>query len=95
MTVEIIEKITRNVFLLLEEAWANLGLRLIDFKIEFGIDQSGNLLVADVIDNDSWRLRTSEWEELSKQLFRDNFSMDEIFDKYKLVADLVKRFATL
>lgn len=60
ITLKKIETITRKVFLLLEGAWAQLGYRLIDFKIEFGIDTDGNLVVADVIDNDSWRLRTSD-----------------------------------
>ena len=93
VTVEKIEEIARRVFLVLEGAWAQLGFRLVDFKIELGIDKDGNLLVADVIDNDSWRLRTDDWKEISKQLFRDNFNMDEIADKYATVADLVTRFA--
>ena len=88
-----IEEIARKVFLILEGAWAQLGCRLIDFKIEFGIDRGGNLVVADVIDNDSWRLRTGDWQELSKQLFRDNFNMNAIADRYALVATLVERFA--
>jgi len=88
-----IEYLARKVFLVLEGAWAQLGCRLIDFKIEFGIDNRGQLLVADVIDNDSWRLRTSDWKELSKQLFRDNFNMNEIADKYALVASLVGNFS--
>ncbi len=92
VTVEKIEEIARKVFLVLEGAWAQLGFRLVDFKIELGIDKDGNLLVADVIDNDSWRLRTSDWKELSKQLFRDNFDMAEIANKYALVAGLVGRF---
>ncbi|MGB2791571.1 MAG: phosphoribosylaminoimidazolesuccinocarboxamide synthase, partial [Candidatus Moraniibacteriota bacterium] len=92
ITVGRIEEIARKVFLVLEGAWAQLGCRLVDFKIEFGIDQGGNLLVADVIDNDSWRLRTGDWQELSKQLFRDNLNMDVIADKYALVANLVERF---
>jgi phosphoribosylaminoimidazole carboxylase / phosphoribosylaminoimidazole-succinocarboxamide synthase len=86
-----IEKITRQTFLVLEGAWETLGYRLVDFKIEFGIDKSGRLLVADVIDNDSWRLRTQHWEELSKQLFRDNAEMGLVANKYELVADLVVR----
>lgn len=93
VTVEKIEEIARKVFLVLEGAWAQLGFRLVDFKIELGIDKNGNLLVADVIDNDSWRLRTNDWQELSKQLFRDNAEMAEIADKYALVAGLVGRFA--
>jgi phosphoribosylaminoimidazole carboxylase/phosphoribosylaminoimidazole-succinocarboxamide synthase len=87
-----IEQITRKTFLVLEGAWAQLGFRLIDFKIEFGINQEGKLVVADVIDNDSWRLRTSSWEEVSKQCFRDNAGMDEIGSKYAMVAKLTDNF---
>lgn len=87
-----IEKITRDTFLLLEGVWSQLECRLIDFKIEFGITSDGRLLVADVIDNDSWRLRTNEWQELSKQLFRDNADMGEISSKYQLVANLSESF---
>lgn len=90
--VQMIEEITREVFLVLEGAWSQLGLRLIDFKIEFGLNSEGDLLVADVIDNDSWRLRTSDWQELSKQLFRDNYDLEDISEKYALVAKLVEKF---
>ncbi len=83
-----IAEITRKTFLVLEGAWAQLGFRLIDFKIEFGIDEDGNLLVADVIDNDSWRLRTSAWEEVSKETFRQNANLEEVGSKYALVAGL-------
>lgn len=92
ITVEMIEELTRKTFLVLEGAWAKLGCRLIDFKIEFGIGPNGELFVADVVDNDSWRLRTLDWLELSKQLFRDNAEMGDIADKYALVANLVKKF---
>lgn len=92
ISVRRIKTITTRVFLTLEEAWSKLGLRLIDFKIEFGIDKNGKLLVADVIDNDSWRLQTNDWKELSKQLFRDNKDMKEVADKYAMVAELVGKF---
>lgn len=92
VTVADIEELARKTFLVLECAWGVLGYRLIDFKIEFGIGPNGELLVADVIDNDSWRLRTSDWQEVSKQLFRDNAEMGVIADKYALVANLVSRF---
>lgn len=92
ITVKKIETITCKVFLALEDAWKKLELRLIDFKIEFGIDKNGNLLVADVIDNDSWRLQTNDWKELSKQNFRDNKDMKDIADKYAIVAELVGKF---
>jgi phosphoribosylcarboxyaminoimidazole (NCAIR) mutase len=92
VTVAKIEELARKVFLVLESAWGRQGLRLIDFKIEFGIGPNGDLLVADVIDNDSWRLQTIDWQELSKQLFRDNADMALIADKYALVARLVGKF---
>ena len=90
--IEDIEKVTRTTFLVLEGAWAQFGCRLIDFKIEFGITSDGNLVVSDVIDNDSWRLRTSDWSELSKENFRQNMNLEEVSDKYELVAGLTDRF---
>lgn len=84
-----IKDLLHRVGLVLEGAWAQLGCRLIDFKIEMGVTDDGKLVVADVIDADSWRLRTADWKELSKQLFRDNADMSQVVDKYSLVAQLV------
>jgi phosphoribosylaminoimidazole carboxylase/phosphoribosylaminoimidazole-succinocarboxamide synthase len=92
-SVREIESITRKTFLVLEGAWNHLDYRLIDFKIEFGIAKEDNkLVIADVIDNDSWRLRTSDWKELSKQLFRDGHPLAEVEETYALVANLVNQF---
>ena len=86
-----IEDITRKTFLVLEGAWKTLGYRLIDFKIEFGIDADGSLVVADVIDNDSWRLRTDDWKELSKQNFRDGHPLKDVQEDYVGVAQLISQ----
>jgi len=87
-----IEELARKTFLVLEGAWNNLGYRLIDFKLEFGITHAGELVVADVIDNDSWRLQTTDWEELSKQVFREGHPLKEVENKYARVAQLVSQF---
>ncbi len=92
--IEEMEDLMRKVFLVLEGAWSGMGYRLIDMKIEFGIDSDGNLLVSDVIDNDSWRLRDENWRELSKEAFRQGEELDEVEKKYGFVANLSKRFRT-
>lgn len=91
-TLQKIEELTKKTFLLLEGAWNTLGYRLIDFKIEFGWDPEGNLVIADVIDNDSWRLRTDDWKELSKQTFREGHPLSEVKENYLRVASLVQNF---
>jgi phosphoribosylaminoimidazole-succinocarboxamide synthase len=49
-------RIARQAFLVLEKAWQLEGGTLVDLKVEFGFDTKGDLLLADVIDNDSWRV---------------------------------------
>src|SRR5262249_61405130 len=45
-----------RAFLALEKAWQLEGGTLVDLKVEFGYDPRGRLLLADVVDNDSWRV---------------------------------------
>lgn len=81
------------VFLTLEVAWKKLSCHLIDLKVEFGFDsETGQILVADTIDNDSWRLRDENWRELSKEVFRQGGDLAAVADNYELVAKLASQF---
>lgn len=91
VSVDEIEVLTRKVFLVIEAALKILGLRYIDFKIEFGITNSGVLVVSDVIDNDSGRLRTAKWEELSKENHRQGLAIEEVSKTYEIVSLLSDR----
>ena len=87
-----IEILARKSFLLLEGMWRQLGIRLGDFKLEFGVTADGKLVVSDVISNDEWRIKTLDWKELSKELFRQGEDMEDVKKAYNLVAQLVEDY---
>lgn len=83
--------IATEAFSVIGEAWHAAGGRLVDYKVEFGTDSKGQLLLADVIDNDSWRVIIDE-EHVDKQLYRDGKSLAYVEARYRLVMDLTGRF---
>lgn len=69
---EILE-VTAKINQILSDAFKKEGILLVDFKIEFGRDQDGNLMLADEITPDTCRL----WDaETKKKLDKDRFRRD-------------------
>jgi phosphoribosylaminoimidazole carboxylase/phosphoribosylaminoimidazole-succinocarboxamide synthase len=69
-----ITKTQITAFETLEQKWKLKKGELIDMKCEYGKNFQGEIVLADVIDNDSWRIRYLG-EEKSKEVFRQ---MDEV-----------------
>lgn len=71
--VEEILEVTAKINQILSDAFKKEGILLVDFKIEFGRDKDGNLMLADEITPDTCRL----WDaETKKKLDKDRFRRD-------------------
>ena len=67
----------------------NIGFDLVDFKIEFGDDSEGNLLLADEISPDSCRLwKAGTNESFDKDLFRND--KGDIVEAYKHILNKLR-----
>ncbi len=84
-------EIAQNAFLILEKAWQIEGGTLVDFKVEFGYDSTGNLLLADDIDNGAWRVLENGFH-IDKQIYRDGGALKDMLALYRHVAEITGRF---
>ena len=67
----------------------NIGFDLVDFKVEFGDDSKGNLLLADEISPDSCRLwKEGTQESFDKDLFRND--KGDIVEAYRNILNKLK-----
>jgi len=82
--VELLKTKALEVNKVLTELFAELGVKLIDFKLEFGRDSQGNILLADEISPDTCRLWDLETNErLDKDVFRRD--LGSLTEAYKAI----------
>jgi phosphoribosylaminoimidazole-succinocarboxamide synthase len=66
-------KITLEVGSFLDKYFDDRRGILVDFKLEFGRDSDGNLMIGDELSPDSWRL----WDKETKEILdKDRFRKD-------------------
>ena len=101
--VGVMTELARLTFEILAHAWRKRDVLLVDLKIEFGRltggENKGQLVIADVIDNDSWRIWPQGREDmmLDKQLYRNlpdvtDESLARVKAAYEEVAELTGQF---
>ena len=86
-----LEQLAREVNVVLSETFNEIGLTLVDFKLEFGYDSEQNLLLADELSPDGMRL----WKEGTKERFdKDLFRKDEgdIVEAYKYILQELQKY---
>ncbi|HEV3091605.1 MAG TPA: phosphoribosylaminoimidazolesuccinocarboxamide synthase [Candidatus Cybelea sp.] len=104
--IGVMSELARLVFDILSHAWRKRDVLLVDLKIEFGRlaggENQGQLVIADVIDNDSWRIWAQGREELmlDKQLYRnlpevDEAALEMVKRAYERVTDFVGTFPVM
>lgn len=86
-----IRQLALQIFLILEKAWALVGGKLVDFKLEFGLLPDGRVVLADVVDSDSWRV-IFDGAHFDKEFYRQGGDISELLRKYLKAADLTSRF---
>lgn len=74
---------TRRINKLLSDWFYQIGLKLIDFKLEFGFDKDGKIILADEFSPDNCRLWDAQGHHMDKDVFRRG--LGELTDVYEVV----------
>ena len=92
--IEEVEKITRSVNKILKEYFDSLDLLLVDFKLEFGFNPLGKIVIADEISPDNCRL----WDKTNSDpkgriLDKDRFRQDlgGVIDAYEEILKRIEK----
>ena len=87
--LDYIRFMARRINTILSDFYAELGIKVVDFKLEFGKDSNGNIILIDELSPDNFRLWDAETDEkLDKDRFRQG--LGGLTEAYQMVLDRIK-----
>ena len=86
--LEEIKEVSLKVNNVLKDLFSKAGLKLIDFKLEFGRDKNGQLVLGDEITGDTIRVIDEMGRHLDKEVYRRGGSTSDLLNAY---IELAKR----
>ncbi len=79
----------RRINSILSDFYAQLDITVVDFKLEFGYDKDGNIILIDELSPDNFRLWDAKThEKLDKDRFREG--LGGLTEAYRLVLDRIQ-----
>lgn len=79
----------RRINTLLQEFYSSLDIKVVDFKLEFGRDKDGNIILIDELSPDNFRLWDANTDEkLDKDRFRQG--LGGLTEAYRQVLDRIR-----
>jgi len=90
-----IQQLTSKINLILSEFFLNIQLKLVDFKLEYGRNQNGQIVLADEFSPDNCRLwdlkaKNGKIESLDKDRFRHD--LGDLIEAYSEISNRIKNF---
>lgn len=92
--IEQLKSMALRIDEILSEFFQQCGITLVDFKLEFGIDRAGNLLLADEISPDTCRLWDNSDDDPERRVMdKDRFRRDlgKVEEAYQRVLERVSQ----
>ena len=90
-----VKEVTHKINNILKDFFLNINLTLVDFKLEFGRDSSGQIILADEFSPDNCRLwvrnaKNGKIESLDKDRFRND--LGDLIEAYSEIDNRIKNF---
>jgi len=87
--LDYIRYMARRINTILSDFYAKLDIKVVDFKLEFGRDVNGNIILIDELSPDNFRLWDAKTDEkLDKDRFRQG--LGGLTEAYRMVLDRIK-----